>query len=124
MAEIKNKFIKSCELLDASIFEPLIDEDHFFQDLDKYRFLQSLKNEFDTWKQKGFTKTVLIESTCSGCHLGHKAYQFHTNNLTPAFAYIIHEEKCKIIDIFMCNQSKGMQVIEMSKFIEYDFWRS
>ena len=121
--KIKTIFIKACENLDASIIEPLIDEDQYFQELDKYRFLQSLKDEFDTWIHKGFAKTIMIESTCNGCHLGHKAYQFHTDKLTPAFAYIIHEEEDKTIDIFMCNRSKGMQVIEMSKFMKYDFWR-
>ena len=48
--KIKNRFIRSCLELDASIFEPLIKEDQYFQDLDKYRFLASLKEEFSSWK--------------------------------------------------------------------------
>lgn len=122
--KIKTTFIKSCEKLDASIFEPLIDEDQYFQDLDKYRFLQSLKDEFDTCKRKGFTKTVMIESTCNGCHLGHKAYQFHTDSMIPAFAYIIHEEKDKIIDVFMCNHFVYYTHINLSKRLNHYFLMS
>ena len=45
--EIEDKFIEACMKLDETIFEPLIDEDQYFEDLDKYRFLQTMKNVFD-----------------------------------------------------------------------------
>jgi len=121
--KIKDTFIKSCVSLDASIFEPLISENQYFQDLDKYRFLHSLQKEFNSWKEKGFTKTTMIKGTCNGCHLGHNSYQFYTNKLTPAFAYIIHEENDKIIDVFMCNLSSGMQVVDMSVLQHYNFYK-
>ncbi|MDX1270822.1 hypothetical protein [Bizionia paragorgiae] len=120
---IKEAFIKACLQLDASIFEPLIKEDQYFQDLDKYRFLQSLKDEFDTWKTQGFTKTTLINGHCQGCHCGDLVYQFYTNSLTPAFAYRIHENNGEIEDIFMCNLSSGMKTIEMGVLMKYAFWR-
>ena len=44
---VMNTFVEACLNLDASIFEPLIEEDQLFQDLDKYRFLQSMKNIFE-----------------------------------------------------------------------------
>ena len=44
--EIKEAFINSCLQLDPSIFEPYIDEDRYFQELDKYRFLQSMESTF------------------------------------------------------------------------------
>ena len=34
--EITSKFIEACIKLDASIFEPLVNEEQYFQDLDKY----------------------------------------------------------------------------------------
>lgn len=120
--KIKNTFIGACELLDASIFEPLIEEEQYFQDLDKYRFLQSLKDEFDSWREKGFTKTTMIQGSCEGCHCGDKVYQFYTNKLTPAFAYIIHEKNNEIEDVFMCNLSSGMSTIEMGVLQNYNFW--
>jgi hypothetical protein len=49
---IMDTFIEACMQLDASIFEPLIDEDQLFQDLDKYLFLHSLKQLFDSVKAK------------------------------------------------------------------------
>ena len=33
-----------------SLFEPLIDEDVYFEDLEKYRFLEELKNVFNEVK--------------------------------------------------------------------------
>ncbi|MBQ0767912.1 MAG: hypothetical protein KBT58_01360 [Bizionia sp.] len=120
---IKNTFIKACQSLDASIFEPLIDEDQNFQDLDKYRFLQSMKVEFDSWKEEGFKQTTMIKGHCEGCHCNHKVYQFYTNKLTPAFAYIIHKENNQIEDIFACNLSSGMRAIEKGTLLQYDFWK-
>ena len=87
----------------------------YFQDLDKYRFLTSLKEEFNSCREKGFVKTYLVEGKCNGCHFGHRTYQFYTNELTPAFSYILHEEKNKIIDIFMCNLSDGIQIVDIRK---------
>lgn len=52
-AYIKETFLKACQKLDASIFEPLIDEDEYFEELDKYRFLQSMKSQFDYLKGLG-----------------------------------------------------------------------
>lgn len=121
--KIKTTFIDACLSLDTTIFEPLIDDDQYFQDLDKYRFLQSLKEEFDSWKAKGFKVTKMIEGHCKGCHCGDKVYQFYTNALTPAFAYNIQEDTNEIKDIFMCNLSSGMQVVEMGTLQHYDFWK-
>ncbi len=47
---IKDAFIESCLQLDASVFESLINENIFFEDKDKYRFLASLQKEFSTWR--------------------------------------------------------------------------
>ncbi len=123
---IKQIFIESCLRLDASIFEPLINEDIFFKNKDKYRFLASLQKEFNSWKSKKVTKTHLIEGKCNGCHLGHKVYQFYTHELPLrcTFSYIIHEEQNQIADIFMCNSSDGMQTVGLDKLREFDFWKT
>lgn len=39
---IRDVFIESCLRLDTSIFEPLINENQYFHELDKSRFLASL----------------------------------------------------------------------------------
>lgn len=105
---IKETFLKSCRELDPSIFEPLIDEEQYFQDLDKYRFLQSLKTTFKKVKTKGVGKTVMLKGKCDLCHIGHTTYQFYSNNLErPEFTYLILEEDNAIKDIFTCNSSKA-----------------
>ncbi|MEM5563953.1 hypothetical protein WNY78_02505 [Psychroserpens sp. AS72] len=120
---IMNTFTSACERLDASIFEPLIEEDQYFQDLNKYKFLESLKNEFDLLKGRGFSRTTMIKGTCKGCHCGDRVYQFYTNRVYPAFAYIIHEQNNQVVDIFMCNLSDGMQVVDLRVLENYNFWK-
>ena len=53
---VTNTFVEACLNLDTSIFEPLIEEDQLFQDLDKYRFLQTMKNIFDYMKAQKIKK--------------------------------------------------------------------
>lgn len=40
---IVDAFIESCKALDASIFEPYMEEDNVFEDKSKYLFLASMK---------------------------------------------------------------------------------
>ncbi len=117
---IESKFIESCEKLDATIFEPLIMEEQYFQNLDKYRFLESLKFEFDRLKAMGIFKTTMIDGKCNGCHLGHKAVQFYGKRFIPEFSYIIHKENGEIEDIFMCNLSNGIQHIDAEKLLQHN----
>lgn len=108
---IKEIFLKACQNLDASIFEPLIDEDEYFESLDKYRFLQSMKEQFDYLKKNGVDKVHITIGTCKMCYTGEKVYEFYKElkNGKPAFAYNIQEENGSIKDIFRCNLSDGYQ---------------
>ena len=104
---IKETFLKACQNLDASIFEPLIDEDEYFESLDKYRFLQSMKEQFDYLKENGLEKVEIVMGTCKLCYTGEKVYEFYKepSKGKPAFAYNIQEQEGKVKDIFRCNFS-------------------
>ena len=125
---IKETFLTSCQNLDASIFEPLIDEDQYFEELDKYRFLQSMKSQFDYLRSEGFNQVELVIGTCKMCFVGDKVYEFYikSNIGKPAFAYNIKEENGKIKDIFRCNYSNGYERASRENirpnitFINYD----
>lgn len=108
---IKETFLKACQNLDASIFEPLIDEDQYFEELDKYRFLQSMKEQFDYLKENGVVKVEIVMGTCKMCYTGERVYEFYKepNKGKPAFAYNIQEENGSIKDIFRCNYSDGYE---------------
>ncbi len=108
---IKETFIKACEQLDASIFEPLVEDDQYFQDLDKYRFLQSMKSQFDYLKGTGIKRVELVMGICKMCFKGDNVYEFYIEPKKgkPAFAYNIQEENGKIKDIFRCNYSDGYE---------------
>ena len=108
---IKDTFLHACHNLDASIFEPLIDEDQYFEELDKYRFLHSMKKQFDYLKGVGVKHVELIMGTCKMCFVGDKVYEFYIEPKKgkPAFAYNIQEENGEIKDIFRCNYSNGYE---------------
>jgi hypothetical protein len=101
-------FIDACEKLDASLFEPLIEEeDQMFEDLDKYRFLESLKNVFDGVKAKKASSVTLRYGSCKGCKNGIAAHEFFSKNGFE-FAYILHRDaNGELDDIFQCHASSG-----------------
>ncbi len=47
---IIDAFVESCKVLDASIFEPFMEEDTVFEEKNKYLFLAGLKVLFDSYK--------------------------------------------------------------------------
>ncbi|MCL5246523.1 hypothetical protein M4I21_11925 [Cellulophaga sp. 20_2_10] len=105
--KIISHFIKACLSLDCSILEPLIDENQYFEDLDKYRFLASVKQQFDWAIARGATDITMKQGKCGMCVLGHSTYEFYGNRTKPEFAYIINTSKNGIQDIFLCNLSSG-----------------
>jgi|SRR5690606_3479781 len=108
---IKETFLTACQNLDASIFEPLIDEDQYFEDIDKYRFLQSMKEQFDYLKGIGINKVQMVKGICRMCFNGDKVYEFYKEPKVgkPAFAYNIKEVNGFVKDIFRCNYSDGYE---------------
>jgi hypothetical protein len=125
---IKGTFLKACIQLDASIFEPLIDEDQYFEGLDKYRFLHEMKSRFDVLKGEGVKEVQLVMGRCEMCFRGAVVYEFYDqpNIGKPAFSYNIQEKEGVIKDIFRCNFSSGYsRAVEDNRnpnlrFIKYD----
>lgn len=105
--KIIQKFILACTSLECSIFEPMIEENQYFEDLDKYRFLTSLKQQFDWAIARGTTNIYMKSGKCELCVLGHSTYEFYGKKETPEFAYIINSKQDEVIDIFLCNMSSG-----------------
>lgn len=104
--KIIDKFIEACLTLDCSILEPMISEDQYFED-DKYRFLASLKQQFDWAIGRGVKNITMKKGKCSMCIKGASTFEFHGNKNTPEFAYIINTKRDEVKDIFLCNASSG-----------------
>ena len=104
---IINSFIDACVKLDTKIIEPLLDEDHYFEEKDKYRFLAFLKGQFDFARAKGFDRTILKYGKCGMCVMGHSTYEFYGADAKIRFAYIIEQKDNEIKDIYNCNVSSG-----------------
>ncbi|WP_281541561.1 hypothetical protein [Maribacter aestuarii] len=104
---IINSFIDACTKLDTKIIEPLLDEDQYFEEKDKYRFLAFLKGQFDFARSKGFDSTILKYGECGMCVMGHSTYEFYGADGKIRFAYIIEQRDGEVKDIYNCNVSSG-----------------
>lgn len=105
--DIESHFISACQNLDASIFEPFIEENQYFEEMDKYRFLASLKQQFDWARKRGATKTIVVPGRCQMCKMGTFVHEFYGDRNKIEFAYAINKEDGQIVDIFLCNYSTG-----------------
>ena len=105
--EVLFHFLFACEKLDASIFEPMIEEDQYFEEMDKYRFLASLKEQFVWAKNRGAQNIHIKRGKCQMCKKGADTYEFYGNKSNPEFAYVVNYDDGKINDIFLCNWSSG-----------------
>ena len=65
---IKYVFIESCLRLETSIFESLINKNKYFQELEKYRVLGSLKQQFDWSTERSAKNISMKQSKCMLCH--------------------------------------------------------
>ena len=107
---IIDAFVESCKALDASIFEPYMNEENVFEDKDKYLFLASMKALFDSYKDKQalFFNVNVDDGTCKGCKFGKSIKVFSVKGWgrtisTGQFAYVIEIENGILKDIFRCN---------------------
>jgi hypothetical protein len=111
--EVVDKFIESCLHLDASIFEPYMQEEDVFEDKGKYRFLADLKKLFDKAKMlAGVDFKVNIEDrNCRGCTLGGIVKHFEvvnnkSNNYIGSFGFLIDSEDGMLKNIYRCLNYK------------------
>ena len=103
-------FLKSCKALDASVFEPFMEEDNVFEDKNKYLFLAGLKTLFDRYKsiEHLCSDVYLHDGTCAGCQYG-KAVKLFSVVLSgrkifkDQFAYVIEKEDGILKDIYRCS---------------------
>ena len=98
--KIIDRFIEACMALDCSILEPMIDED-------QYKFLASLRDQFDWAIARGAKDIYLKKGICQLCSKGSPVFEFYGNRTKPEFAYIINTKKDEVTDIFLCNMSSG-----------------
>lgn len=108
--EVKNAFIEACRNLDPVRFEPLMQENEIFQDLDKWRFLESFKRVLIMAKREvDYNEVLQLRSgKCRGCQCGKTTFEFLNSSGKQLFAYMILEEAGIVTDIFLCNWSSGI----------------
>lgn len=109
---IRKQFLKACVQLDASIFEPLINEDIYFKDLYKNRFLDSLKEKFYWTKKRGAKELNIQKGVCTICTRGEKVYEFINREKKVEFAYNIRISDANMGEIFLCNLSTGRRGVK------------
>ena len=108
--KIVDAFIESCKALDASIFEPFMEEENVFQNKNKYLFLASIKTLFDEFKNDKPVSIDIIDNDgiCKGCKYGKSVKTFSvrgwdSEKYNDRFAYVIEMENGILKDVYRCN---------------------
>ena len=110
---LHQKFIEAAMSLDTSIVEPFIPENMQLQDLDKYRFLASLRKHFEEIEKRHPEdwRVEKVDYTCKHCNHGKPLASFEVyagaNSMSYSkFGYYIDTDKDgETKDIYVC---KGM----------------
>ncbi|MET6989171.1 hypothetical protein [Sediminicola arcticus] len=118
---IIEKFIASCEKLDASILEPYLDENVILNGLDKYNFLEFLHRLFAKARKDELMKLVMVKKYCLSCHPNKEILEFYSKEtkveyyrylpsrkiIKPVFAFAIINDSINQFDVEPCTQSWG-----------------
>lgn len=112
--QIVQAFIMSCMKLDASIFEPLMNEEDVFEEKEKYLFLAQLKEIFEDFRQDTLDefKVTMKETTCNGCEPGKQVkhfeiYHSQSGRYAGDFAFLIDVDNGRLKDIYQCYDYAG-----------------
>ena len=105
---IIEKFKESCLKLDASIFEPFMEDDTIFEDKEKYVFLADMKKIFDLSRLKAGRKFDVRMSyeKCLGCSAGQPVHRFdvYKNDvMIDDFGFLMSLENRTLKDIYQCS---------------------
>lgn len=108
--KIVDASIESCKALDASIFEPYMEESYIFETKNKYLFLASIKTLFDEFKNdKPVSIDIIVnDGICKGCKYGKSVKIFSVNGwdsekYNDRFAYVIEKDNGILKDVYRCN---------------------
>lgn len=103
------KFIETCLRLDASIFEPYIDEEGIFENKEKYMFLAKLKLLFQPYQSlRSIASVRQEEKICLGCSktknvLKFSIYSVEDNQDIADFGFVIDTDNGLLKDIYQCR---------------------
>lgn len=107
---VMDKFIECCVKLDASIFEPYMQEEEMFDNKSKSQFLTELKELFENKakKAKNAIKVSITNEICRRCKSGHRVHNFELRegeNNVPfnEFGFRIETDNGVLKDIQRCN---------------------
>ena len=108
------RFVESCLNLDASIFEPYMQEDDVFEDKEKYLFLTELHGLFENFREDTLDdfNVTLKETICKGCAKGKpvkhfEVYKKESNIYVDDFSFLIDVERGILKDIYRCYDFVG-----------------
>ena len=120
---IIDKFVESCERMNAAILEPYLDENSLYNGICKYSFLSHLHELFIKVKNDEVMQLVMVAKYCSVCHPNKKVLEFYSKEnkveyyrysssikkLRPVFAFAIFNDSKGKFDVELCNNSWGFQ---------------
>lgn len=101
----KEAFVYFLSKLDLEMAAPLLEEDHMYQDMPRYQFLQKLEHALDRFLRAGDTCLFIYNGTCTSqsCGFGCQGIRFVGNVSGLYMDLIIKEEAGKLHDVYECH---------------------
>jgi len=101
--ENNERIINAFSTMNLSILVDLLDEDKDYEDVNKWRFIDMIKNKLEYLKSCGDTFLKKIPSKCMGCNYGKETITFQGNISKRKLSLMFEIEGGTIIDIYECG---------------------
>ncbi len=101
--ENNERIINAFSTMNLSILADLLDEDKDYEDVNKWRFIDIIKDKFEYLKSCGDTFLKKIPSKCMGCKYGKATITFQGNISKKKLSLMFEIEGGIIMDIYECG---------------------
>ena len=97
------RIINAFSTMNLSVLVDLIDEDKDYEDVNKWRFIDMIKDNFEYFNSCGDTFLNKIPSKCVGCKYGQETITFQGNISKKKLSLMFEIEGDIIMDIYECG---------------------
>ncbi len=97
--------IRHCiEKMDIEQITAYLDDDKFYQKLEKKQFISKLNTAFDEFKENGNTRLIAFEGRCNHCDTSKTGFTFNGDSSDHYINIIFDLADGKIKDLFECTE--------------------
>ena len=107
--------------LDLEMVEMILKDDLTYQDLEKKKFIQILRDGFFEFNEAGDEYLNVYKTSCNSCNKGKLAYLFVGNKSKNYMCFYFDTKNGEIDDMYECNWFKfNKDFVELNKKVYLD----